>query len=103
MQKTTLGIDMGGTKIALGLFDESGKLLFKSRFPTDLSLSAAELMDAIFHNARALLSRAGDQALAGVGIGTPSSVDVERGFVRFTTNIPHWKNAPVRDLSLIHI
>ena len=39
-----IGIDVGGTKIAIGLFNEQKELVSKSKIPTDKELSAKSLM-----------------------------------------------------------
>lgn len=38
MNNYTIGIDVGGTKTAYGLFDSNKKLIFKNKVPTDPNL-----------------------------------------------------------------
>jgi glucokinase len=36
--------------------------------------------------------------VAAVGMGTPGTMDIQRGMMLHPHNLPHWFNAPVRDL-----
>ena len=40
--KVYAGMDIGGTKVALGVFGEDKTLLGKTKYPSDASLSAEE-------------------------------------------------------------
>jgi glucokinase len=39
-----------------------------------------------------------DPAVAGIGVGVPSVVDVEKGIVYDVQNIPSWKEVPVKEI-----
>jgi glucokinase len=90
----TLGVDVGGTKIAAGLVDAQGKILHQTRVPMPARGDAAagfaalkSAIDAVF----AAQPRARD-ALNGIGICAPGPLDPIRGVVLNPPNLPCWHN-----------
>lgn len=47
MNNYTIGIDVGGTKTAYGLFDSNKKLIFKNKVPNDTNLDRQTFFDEI--------------------------------------------------------
>lgn len=88
----TIGVDVGGTKIAAGVVSEDGKLLDERRTETPADDATAmehaivDLVDDLRH----------DHDVEAVGIGAAGYVDAERATVLFTPNLA-WRNASVRD------
>ncbi|MGI6168763.1 MAG: ROK family protein [Christensenellales bacterium] len=70
------GIDLGGTKVAVGLVEEDGRIVARDVLPTRVADGA----DAILQDAAQLVRRLCEQAelsvqeLGGVGIGVPGPV-----------------------------
>jgi glucokinase len=95
-----LGIDIGGTKLALALGDETGKILRRVRRPTDSSGRPEEDLARVAEDARRLLSEAGvaRDEVAAIGISAPGPVDVERGLLIDPPNLPGWGTVPVVSL-----
>jgi glucokinase len=90
----TLGIDVGGTKIAAGLVDTRGEILYQTRVPMPARKDAAagfaalkSAIDAVF----AEQPQARD-ALNGIGICAPGPLDPIRGVVLNPPNLPCWHN-----------
>lgn len=94
-----LAIDIGGTKIEVGLVDEVGAVLSRSRSATnqrDPWPGLAELVDAGLYAAAA----AGHQVVAvGVGCGGPMSDGGERVS---PLNIAGWRDFPLRERLAAH-
>ena len=57
MRNYAIGIDVGGTQIKLGLFDENMQLLSEQRFLTDKDSTAVELMNFLDQQVRAMVER----------------------------------------------
>lgn len=93
-----LGIDIGGTKIYVGVIDRSGKILATARKKTRPELGFEESAQRIISTAHEAIQTAGLTAddIAAIGIGAPGPLDLEKGEVIFTPNLS-WKNAPIRD------
>ena len=89
----TIGVDIGGTKVAGGVVDETGHILARARVETPAKdASAAE--DAIVAVVEKLR---GDFDIEAVGLGIAGFVDESRSRVYFSPNLPDWHNEPVRD------
>lgn len=87
----TLGIDLGGTKIAAALVDE-GRILAFERIETPQT-GFADVRDAMVTVARRLLSRQPD--VAAIGVGSPGPLDLVNGTILFAPNIPGMEHAPL--------
>ena len=88
---TTLGIDLGGTKILAAVVDD-GRVLDRVRVATPQT-GFDDVVAAMAGAARALLSR-GHEVVA-VGVGSPGPLDHARGRVVFAPNIAGMVDAPV--------
>jgi glucokinase len=95
-----LGIDIGGTKTALGLGDGAGAILANERLPTPLSGDPHADLRGIVEHCRALLAANGRriEQVTGVGVSMPSPLDAELGVVLNPPNLPSWHGTPVRRL-----
>jgi glucokinase len=86
---TTLGIDIGGTKIAFGLVSPAGDILAQTRIPTDVPSGFDSAMDRLQQAIDQLL--AGSQTpLAAVGIGSPGPFDSD-GTIRDVPTLHTWR------------
>jgi len=93
-------VDIGGTKIAVGVVDDSGKVLARMQAPTDPN-RYDHAVDAISHMLRETASKAGVE-LSGIGIGSTGPVDPIRGEFGDVDFLPGWRGkSPVNDLAQI--
>ncbi|MEG0942271.1 MAG: ROK family protein [Angelakisella sp.] len=94
--KYYLGIDLGGTNIAVGVVDEQYRLLQKRSAPTPTGEDYNIIADAIKEVSLALLSEMNISTadVECAGIGTPGQVNPETGYVVFACNL-HMRNAPL--------
>ena len=93
-------VDIGGTKIAVGVVDASGKVLSKTQAPTDPD----RYSDGIEMIARMLRETAkiSGVELTGIGIGSTGPVDPMRGEFGDVDFLPGWRGqSPVKDLAEI--
>lgn len=90
---TTLGIDLGGTKIAAALV-EDGRILAAERAATPQT-GFADVRDAMVAVARRLLDGRSD--VRAVGVGSPGPLDLAAGTILFAPNIPGMEDAPIVD------
>ena len=99
MKQYVVGIDVGGTRIQLGLFKDS-ELVAEKHFLTDKEIGAAEMMDMLAKRVRQLVDAAGLtlQDIQGVGASFPSYIDYARGICLETSNIMSLNDQPVRDM-----
>ncbi len=91
-----IGVDLGGTNIAVGVVDKEGRLVKKTSTPTLASRPAEEIVADMARLCRELCSEigCGIEDIEGVGIASPGTVDSENGVVLYANNIP-FKGFPV--------
>src|SRR5258708_19346650 len=91
-------VDIGGTKIAVGVVDEDGRVLARMQAPTDANDYAAG-RDLIASMLRETSQKAG-VGLTGIGIGSTGPVDPIRGEFGDVDFLPGWRGKnPVKDLA----
>ena len=77
-----LGVDLGGTYIKAAVVNEEGDIFWKKTVETPVGYEAvAETI------AQLTLEVTEKYEIAGVGIGTPGSIDHEKGVVRYSPNL----------------
>lgn len=91
----TLGLDIGGTKIAVGLTDPDGTLVHTAIRPTPVSGGADQVWVAVAAMIADAICAAGG-AVTGVGIASAGPVDLDAGTVS-PINIGSWRGFPLRD------
>ena len=87
----TVGIDIGGTKIAAGVVDEQGRILARVRAATP-GRDAEQVEQKV---SEMVLSLRNDHDIEAVGIGAAGFVDEKRSRVNFAPNLG-WKDEPLR-------
>jgi glucokinase len=88
----SIGVDIGGTKVAAGVVDEQGAILERLQRPTP-SHSPRAVEDAIVSAVDTLRSRHQIQA---VGIGAAGWVDNTQSIVRFSPHLA-WREEPLKE------
>ena len=99
MGQYTIGIDVGGTKTAYGLFDGDRKLMTSWRHPSDPHLEAADFFDTIADQIETVTKEfdIGEDQIRGIGIGMPSYVVWQDGYIIKTSNLPKVANFSARN------
>jgi len=100
MEKYCIGIDVGGTKLAYGLFDRSCNLIDRFKAKTNPELEPVEMLDEMCTHIDTLLKNNSLKRsdLMGVGAAFPSHIDFDNGFIITTSSLPKWDNVPVKKL-----
>ncbi len=90
----TVGIDIGGMSIKIGLVDDEGVILEQVRFKT--SQTSKQCIKDIAQNISLMLSKnlLTTKDLRGIGIGCPGAVSRETGVVIILPNLG-WENVPL--------
>jgi len=96
-QQLTVGVDIGGTKVAAGLVDSKGHVLFKTRVPMVATGSAAAGFAAVKDAIDAVLAAnpRSRECLVGIGLCSPGPLDPLLGVVINPPNLPCWRNFPL--------
>ncbi len=93
-----IGIDLGGTNIAVGVVSEAGSILAEASTKTLAQRPYQELVRDMADCAKKALAKANLTVddVKSIGIGIPGTADQEKGLVIFCTNLG-WANVPLRD------
>ena len=90
-----VGVDLGGTKIGIGLVDISGKTHHYIKLPTDVAGGPLAIQKQIISAVEEIKKMVQDP-IVGVGIGVPGQIQKETGIVYFAPNL-NWHNVPFKE------
>lgn len=82
-----VGVDVGGTRIAVGLVERKGRVIKDAKRLTPQSGPFA-VVDTIIDLVDEVTAGTQPSEIAGVGIGLPAQVDFVRQEIEFCTNLP---------------
>ena len=91
-----VGVDVGGTKVAAGLVDCSGKIYAQNRTPM-VANDAARGLAAVCTAINDLLKSSGMRHTPAIGICAPGPLNPTTGIVINPPNLPAWHNFPLAD------
>jgi glucokinase len=83
-------VDIGGTKLAVGVVDDHGRIVEKSQVPTDVARGFGHAMQEIVALLGQCAQRAGVK-LEGIGVGCTGQVDAVTGALGKVHNLPGWE------------
>jgi glucokinase len=91
-----LGIDFGGTKVAIGLADATGRLVDRRRLDTDAGAGARQVVARTLAASRALVEERGAGPPRSIGVVSPGIVLPDR--ILLAPNVPGWGELRLREL-----
>src|ERR1700676_812387 len=97
MSEYSIGVDLGGTNLRAAAIDSQGKLLDKIAGSTELQAGRDAVISDMVQSIETLRARLGEHNLAGVGIGIPGFILMDKGIIVGSNNMPEFENYPVRD------
>lgn len=92
-----IGIDLGGTNIAIGLVNEAGEIVKNKSIPTLKERGIDAICQDMIRLCKTLMSQNNltKEDIHSIGIGTPGTVDAEKGIIKYSNNISI-NNFPIR-------
>jgi glucokinase len=98
MSEYFLGMDLGGTNVAIGLLDSQGKMIARDSQPTQVELGPEALVSRVAAGCAKLIEK--NQLLAdqikAAGIGTPGPLSIAQGKIIKAGNLPGFDNFRLR-------
>jgi glucokinase len=94
-----VAVDIGGTKLAAGVVDSTGRVWHSARVPTPVGADGAALWAALaglVETVTAVAATAGAPPPGGVGVGCGGPMRWPQGLVS-PLNIPGWREFPLRE------
>lgn len=101
MSRLAVGVDIGGTKIAVGAVAGTGAVLARRTIPTEaeagFDAALARLLRAIDETVAEVVAEVGRDAgaLAGIGLGCPGAFDPASGRIDNWCNLPGWNGRDI--------
>ncbi len=92
-EPTVIGVDLGGTNVRAGRVVGLEIKEHRAR-----SISGLGSQETVLHEISETITAVFDKNVAGIGIGVPSLVDVDKGVVYTVENIPSWKEVPLKEI-----
>ncbi len=93
-----IGVDIGGTKVAVGLVNTAGQILAQLRAPMITHAGPDAAFDAVVNAIGALQKQRGQpEEIRGIGICAPGPLDPRSGVVLNPPNLPCWRNFPLAE------
>lgn len=95
--KYSIGLDIGGTKIAAGIVDQEGNLSNQSKLPS-MTEDKESMFEQVVHAIETVFAdfEGNKEDVLGIGVGLPGKVDRENGVAIFQNNLP-WANFPLKE------
>lgn len=95
MERTVIGIDLGGTNLRIGAVNESGKILFFNKIKSSRIALAEHPLQELIHVIDEFMKVNKVTDVQAISIGVPSSVANDHKTVICTTNIRNKSGKPV--------
>src|SRR5688572_13733903 len=97
MSRYAIGVDLGGTNLRVAAISQDGRLLEKLALGTEVGRGRDAVLNEMCLNIGQLSRKLGsDHSLLGIGIGVPGIIDMDRGMLRESPNLPGWDDYPVQ-------
>ncbi len=92
-----IGVDLGGTNIAVGVIDENYNIIGRGKVKTRAPRPAEAIFDSIKEAVDMAVVNAGINydEIKSIGIGTPGSVNKDTGAIEFSNNLK-FHNVPAK-------
>ncbi|MDH4138963.1 MAG: ROK family protein [Coriobacteriia bacterium] len=82
-----VGVDVGGTRIAVGLVERKGRIVKDIKILTP-SAGPFAIVDEVIDLVQEVSAGVQDSEIAGIGVGLPAQIDFLRQSIEFCTNLP---------------
>ncbi|WP_163652758.1 ROK family glucokinase [Listeria sp. PSOL-1] len=99
MEKKLIGVDLGGTSVKMAILTKDGEVEEKWSIKTNISDNGSHIVKELGDSLNQKLTELGldNQQFYGVGMGTPGTVNYEKGIVKGAYNLNWSKEQHVRD------
>lgn len=94
-----IGVDLGGTNIAVGVIDENLSVIGRAKLKTNVPRPAEEIFSDIAKAVLIAVEEAGIKLdeVVSVGVGTPGSVNKTNGMIEFANNLD-FNKVPAKEI-----
>jgi glucokinase len=93
----TVGVDLGGTHMQIGVLDEARRIIGRSSGKTHAERGSQAVLDEVATHIKSAMHEAGISKVRAIGLAAPGAVDHEQGIVIDAPNLD-WKDLPAAHL-----
>jgi glucokinase len=99
MGRVLVGVDLGGTNVRIGIVTPTGRVLKKEEYALDPSQGGLKIVEELVSNLKNLLQKriGKNNQLLGIGIGIAGAIDMKRGRMMHSPNIPDLNGFGIRE------
>jgi glucokinase len=90
-----IGVDIGGTKVAVGIVDSDGKILAQLRQPMIANSTPEAALQSVIAAIDSLRASQNAGTPTAIGLCAPGPLDPTTGIVINPPNLPAWRNFPL--------
>ncbi|MDR3112068.1 MAG: ROK family protein [Elusimicrobiota bacterium] len=94
-EKLYLGVDMGGTHIKIAAVLDNGNIVEEIAIDTDTAADPKAVVKEVIQAAKKFKTFS---EIENIGVGIAGDIEYKTGFVRFSPNLPKWKNVQLKKL-----
>ena len=92
-----IGVDLGGTNLRAAAVSAEGTILDQFQISTPRGEGRDKIVAGMVEGINKVREGRGDASLAGIGVGVPGLIELEKGLIHKAPNLPGWENFPLRD------
>ena len=98
MGRVVVGVDLGGTNVRIGLVTPTGRITRREEYGLDVSQGELELIEGLGLNLKKFVKEGVGRRhqLLGIGIGVAGAIDMRRGRIIHSPNIPDLNGFAIR-------
>jgi len=95
-----LVVDLGGTKIITAVISQEGEVIARHYHPTLAGEGSQPVIERIFSGIDHLLKQSNLtlSQVSAISIAAAGVIDIKRGVVTASPNLPGWRNVPLRNI-----
>ncbi len=95
--KYSIGIDLGGTFIKMGIVNEKGKIIKKVEIESKAKEGPKEVIKQLKQGIKLVLAN-NLKKIEGIGIGSPGLINSKKGVVENPPNFPGWEKVNLKKI-----
>jgi len=90
-----IGVDIGGTKVAVGIVDSEGKILTQLRHPMMANSTPEAALQSVIAAIDSIRAVSISNTISAIGLCAPGPLDPISGVVVNPPNLPAWRDFPL--------
>lgn len=94
-EKFSIGVDLGGTNIKIGMVSSDGRIISKTSLKTESEKGPKHVINQIIDGIK-ILNDSRKIKIKGIGVGFPGTVSTKTGLVESPPNLPGWGKVDLR-------